>query len=63
MFSSKHRLQYNITARYIRVLSKDWITRPRIGVELYGCEGMLISYPKCTAGAAAFDFEQVHFSR
>ncbi|KAL9983324.1 hypothetical protein ACROYT_G005476 [Oculina patagonica] len=38
MFPSKYRLQHNITARYIRVLLKDWIKRPHITMELYGCE-------------------------
>ena len=40
-FPAKHRLQHNITARYIRVLLKDWIKRPQITMELYGCEGKL----------------------
>ena len=40
-FATRHRLQHNITAKYIRVVLKDWIKRPYIQLELYGCEGML----------------------
>ena len=35
----KHRLEHNITTRYIRVIVKDWVGRPSIRLELYGCEG------------------------
>ena len=42
-FPSKHRLQHNITARYVRVLLKDWIKHPQITMELYGCEGKLVT--------------------
>ena len=38
----KHRLEHNITARYIRVIVKDWVGRPSIRLELYGCEGIKI---------------------
>ena len=36
----KHRLEHNITTRYIRVIVKDWVGRPSIRLELYGCEGI-----------------------
>ena len=43
----KHRLEHNITARYIRVIVKDWVGRPNIRLELYGCEGIKILVVLC----------------
>ena len=39
MFPWRIRLRHNITARYIRFLIKDWVSRPIPQLELYGCEG------------------------
>lgn len=39
MFPWRIRLQHNITARYIRFLIRDWVSRPIPKLELYGCEG------------------------
>ncbi|XP_022786019.1 uncharacterized protein LOC111326318 [Stylophora pistillata] len=43
-YATRYRLQHNITARYFRVVLKDWINRPFIQLELYGCEACSKSY-------------------